>query len=288
MTYQRVRHIALVALLLVILPTVLACGGPAAPGGNAAPTRALAQPAEEPTSAPEPAAGEAEPNEPAPQSGDPMARVTGALSLLQGSEETPSVFSSYHIEINSTSPSWDDEADEVKIRTSEIKADVEGDKVHLITSEGSGDDAETSEGYLVGEEQYEVVDGQVQESLWLGLSWAMWPLEPTIILSLAATGTSPAGSEAIDGRTADAFTVDMANADPAVLEAIQGFIGKGVTVAKGQVWVDQETGALLKMVLDFEQDLTLPGEEEVKGHGAGHIEIAVSQVNSVTVEVPEA
>ncbi len=65
--------------------------------------------------------------------------------------------------------------------------------------------------------------------------------------------TSGTSIEAIDGRTAEVYDVDMAKADPAVLAGVQGFIGKGVTRAAGKVWVDRETGGLLKANLDLER-----------------------------------
>lgn len=114
----------------------------------------------------------------------------------------------------------------------------------------------------------------------------MWPLTPVVVLSLAGLGAGPAGSDAIDGRSADHFTVDMAKADQAVLAGVQAFIGKGFRKAAGDVWVDQETGGLLKTVLDYEEDVYEPGTENVVGNGTDHIEVEVTQVGNVTVTPP--
>lgn len=273
---------------LLILPALLGsllsgCGGGAAtpqPAATKPAGQATAKPATQPTTAPaKPATG-----------GDPSKRVSDAFGLLVGSGDKPGALPSFHLQVDDSGPSYDRQAKAVTVNKTKIKADVQGTNVHVWVE---GKDGKTTEGYVIGDDDYVVVGGKVQEGglSGVGLSWAVWQLEPVVILSLAGLGARAAGTESVDGRTADVFEVDMAKADPAVLAGVKAFIGKGITVAKGKAWVDQQTGALLKTVLDYEQDLYDMTSSDKNappvGHGAGHIDIAVSQVGKVSVSLPK-
>ncbi|HOG48861.1 MAG TPA: hypothetical protein PLB78_19695, partial [Anaerolineae bacterium] len=262
------------------MAALAACGGgPAQPAAKPT-TKPAGQPAAQPTAAPaQPVTG-----------GDPSKRVTESLGLLTGSGDKTSVLPSYHIEINMAGPIFDRRDKAVKTDTTKIKADVQGANVHVWIED---EDGTTTEGYVIGNDDYVVKDGKVEEGglSGVGLTWAMWQLDPVIILSLAGQGAQAAGGEDTGGRTAEAYTVDMAKGNPAVLAGIQAFIGHGISNARGQVWIDQQTGALLKTVLDYEQDVYdhTSSEKDAPpvGHGSGHIEISVTQVGKVSVNLPQ-
>lgn len=284
MTARTSRIVALLALFALLVPLVSACGG----GGNKNVVQPTPKPGAQPTAKPGAQATTA-PAKPA-TAGDPTERVTEALGLLMGTGGDPGALPSFHIQINDSGPSLDMRSKEVKTNKTRIKADVQGVNAHLWVE---GEDGKTTEGYVIGNDDYVVEGGQVKEGglSGVGLTWAVWQLDPVVILSLAGLGARAAGTEAIDGRTADVFEVDMAKADPAVLATVKAFVGRGITVAKGKAWVDQQTGALLKTVLDYEQDLyditSSDKNAPPVGHGAGHIDIAVSQVGKVSVSLPK-
>jgi len=277
------RTIAAVVLVALLAPLVAACGGG---GPSAQPT--AAKPAGQATAKPA-AQATAAPAQPA-RGGDPSDRVSQAYTLLMGESDKPGVLASFHLELAETAPQYNRESKAVETTKTNLKADVQGTGVHLWIAE---DDGTTTEGYVIGSDDYVVQDGKVEQNVMagVGLTWAMSQLSPVIILSLAGLGAKPAGTEAIDGRKADAFDLDMAAADKLTLDTVRAFIGRGVTVAKGKAWVDQETGALLKTALDYEVDLYDSTSSDKNapplGHGAGHIEIAVSKVGKVTVSLPK-
>ena len=79
--------------------------------------------------------------------------------------------------------------------------------------------------------------------------------------------------------------MDSANAPTGAMGALGAFLS--VTSAKGTVWVDKETGALLKCSLDWEQTFTdAPGSKTVVANGKGHIELVVTKVNNTSVKLP--
>jgi len=185
----------------------------------------------------------------------------------------------------------DHESNEVIDGITDLKADVQGENMRLLYD----DDGETVEGYVIKEDsgetkEYEVKDGERQEAFAVSMAWVTWPLGVIAPYSLAAIGAEAAGSEAIDGRQAEVYTIDMTKADATVVAGVQAFIGEGISAAVGKVWVDQETGALLKMDIDWEEDVydVMSGEKDAPpvGHGSGHFEIEVSQVGQVSVSLP--
>lgn len=279
------RALACLLLIALLMPILAACqpaGGQ--PATQTQPTSPSSKPAGQSTSAP--TAAPAKPS----TGGDPSKRVSDALGLLMGTSGEPGALPAFHIEIKMASPSYDRQAKAVKTNNTDMKADVQGVDAHVWILE---DDGKTTEGYVIGDDDYVVNNGKVEKGglLGVGFSWALWQLEPVIVLSLAGLGAKQAGNEAIDGRTADVFDVDMAKADKAVLAGVQAFIGKGIAVARGKVWVDQQTGALLKTVLDYELDLYDATSSDKNappvGHGSGHIEITATKVGKVTVSLPK-
>jgi hypothetical protein len=58
-----------------------------------------------------------------------------------------------------------------------------------------------------------------------------------------------------------------------------------IASVSGKIWVDQQTGALLKAVLDYQAEVTDSSGND-QGSGSGHVEITVTQVGNVTVALP--
>ena len=113
-----------------------------------------------------------------------------------------------------------------------------------------------------------------------GLAWILWPLDPAVILGTAANGAQASGTEVLDGRTAEVYTVDVSGAMGATAGA-----SLAVTSVSGQVWVDRETGALMKAELDYQADVK-DQDGNIKGNGSGRLEITITQIGNVTVILP--
>jgi len=273
-----------IGVSLVIL-SLVACGGgapaatptPPAPPGETPAARAVT-----PT---QPAA--ATPTQPpAPPAEDLQSRISDSLNRTMGVEEI--FLPSYHLEISGAEPVWSAETSQVETKTYTLVADVSGDDIYLVYTR----DSETIEGYIIdgglakeGGKEYEVVNGELQDSFTMGLTWALMPLGVGMPLIVAATGPTSQGGDNIDGRAAEKYGVDSANALPGVLEIVTAFIN--ITSSRGTAWVDSETEALLKAILDYEQRFTDPEDpEKVLGTGSGHVEILVTRVGQVTVQLP--
>lgn len=163
MSARRTRIIAIMLLAALVLPLLAACGSPAKPaaqptaaapasGGN---SNEPGEPEPKPTTAPaQPSSG-----------GDPQTRVTESLNLLNGTGDEGSVFPSYHIEVKTSGPSLSMQTKEVYISTLELQADVEGENVHLTYTDQDG---EPVEGYIIGDDNYTVDDGELKEG---ALAW---------------------------------------------------------------------------------------------------------------------
>ncbi|MFZ6030089.1 MAG: hypothetical protein ACOYYS_20425 [Chloroflexota bacterium] len=197
-------------------------------------------------------------------SADIPTRIANALGLVLGENDRPSVFASYHAEVALDIP-----GDGLK----HYSADVQGKNIHLIFAEGG----EFQEVYTIDEQEYIVEASGVREGLGLvGLTWVMWPLDVIYPYSIASAGPTFIGEEALDGRIAEVYALDSANVDPATLQALQSFSPVTIQQAKGTIWIDKETGGLLRLVLDY----------GVEGQGSGHIEITFSQIGAVSVQRP--
>jgi len=273
-----------ISVSLVIL-SLVACGGgaPAAtPTPPGPPGETPAAPAVTPTQPP--AVTPTQP--PAPPAADVQARISDSLNRTMGVEGM--VLPSYHLEISGSEPVWNAETSQVETKTYTFQADVSGDDIYLVYTR----DGETIEGYIIdgglakeGGKEYEVVNGELQDSFTMGLTWALMPLGVGIPLVVAATGPTPQGGDSIDGRAAEKYGVDSANAPAGVMGMLGGIIN--ITASRGTAWVDQETGALLQTVLDYEQKFTDPeNPDTVLGTGSGHVEVLVTRVGQVTVQLP--
>lgn len=277
------RIISVTGVFLVVL-FLVACGG----GAPAATPTPLGPPGETPA-APLPAATQppapAATQPPAPPAADLQARISDSYDRTVGITDAGVVLGSFHIEMSGSDPIWNAETSQVETKNWTMTADFQGDDVHLVyTSDG-----ETTEGWVIDQDKesekwYEMVGGQVQESFLLPLVW-LNVLTPIFPLVVAATGPTSQGGESIDGRAAEKYGVDSADAPPGVMGMVGGFLN--ITSSRGTVWVDQATVALLKTILDYEQKFTDPEKPDtVLGTGSGHVEILVTRVGQVTVQLP--
>lgn len=214
--------------------------------------------------------------------------LSGALNLLLGTTDKPSVFESYHLELVLDTPQANDDDTAVVNEKISISADVAGKNVHILQI----DPGETTakEGYIIGdtEKEYKLVDGAWQEMMGqIALGWAMWPLQ--VVMPYAYTTSVYAGKlgiEEVDGRKAIAYALDTTKADPAVLAGMQAF-GVGNFTGTGKVWIDKETGALLKLQLNYTEDVSKADASAVIAQGTGSITMEVTKVNQVTVTSPQ-
>lgn len=214
--------------------------------------------------------------------------LSGALNLLLGGSDTPSVFDSYHLEMVLDTPQANDDYSAVVNEKVSISADVAGKNVHIFQIDPG--ETEPKEGYILGdtEKEYKLVDGVWEEMMGqIALSWAMWPLQ--VVMPYAFTTSVYAGklgTEEVDGRKAIAYELDTAKADPAVLASMEAF-GMGEFSSTGKVWIDKETGALLKLQLDYTQDVYNADASAVVAPGSGSITMEVTKIGQVTVTSPQ-
>ena len=212
---------------------------------------------------------------------DPGRLISKALGLTLGTGQPP-VLPSARLEASGADPAWNRSLRKAEVTTYTVQADMQGADLHLLYSTAK---ANPIDGYIVGGKEYRLVNGHAQLAPGsVKLYWAEWPLNAGFALAAAATGATPQGETDLGGRTAQVFAVDSANANPAALAALKGF--SDITASKGTVWIDKDTGALLKATLDYQATLTDPASKAVLGTGNGHVEIAVSNVGSVTVALP--
>jgi hypothetical protein len=237
-------------------------------------TVSMVGPQTEPTSAPgttpQPGAG-----------GDPVLHVASGLSILLGLDESQPGLPSYHMEAYHKIPAW--EGGGVVQYEDWMIADVQGKNIHFSDRVlNPGGSTTTAEAYLIGEEEYDVENGKLQPQgpSMTQMAWVLWPLDPTVILGTAANNAQSSGTEVLDGRTAEVYTVDASGAMGGV-----GGVSLAVTAVSGRVWIDQETGALLKAELDYQADVK-DQDATVMGSGTGRLEITVTQVGNVTVTLP--
>lgn len=214
--------------------------------------------------------------------------LSGALNLLLGGTDTPSVFDSYHLEMVLDTPQANDDYTAVVNEKVSVSADIAGNNVHIFQIDPG--ETDPKEGYIIGdtEKEYKLVDGVWEETMGqIAMAWVMWPLQ--VIMPYAFTTSVYAGkigTEEVDGRAAIAYELDTAKADPAVLASMAAF-GMGEFVGTGKVWIDKETGALLKLQLDYTQDVYNADASAVVAPGTGSINMEVTKVGQVSVTSPQ-
>lgn len=212
------------------------------------------------------------------------ADLSNALNLVLGSSDKPGVFDSYHIELSLDIPQLSDDSTSVVNEKTLISADVAGKDVHIIQTDPGA--TESKEGFIVGDKEYKMIDGKPQEMMGqIALGWAMWPLQVVMPYAYAANFAQKTGTDTIDGRAADVYTFDAANADAASKSMMESFGLSGMTNGKGTVWIDQATGAMLKLDMTYDETLSDSDQKEI-GTGTGNISIEISKVGQVTVTSP--
>lgn len=213
----------------------------------------------------------------------PAVRVVEALSLLLALDGEPAALSSYHLELQHQAPTWDAASGAVRSQASSLVADVQGTAVHFADrTSSSGGALSVTEAYVIEGKEYVVQNGvPVLGSGMASLAWTLWPLDPTSIISAGATGAILTGTELVDGRPSEVYSLSGTG----LPQASFGGMGIPVTASEGQLWVDQSTGALLKAVLDYEADVK-DGSGTIRGQGTGHMEITVTGIGVVSVALP--
>jgi hypothetical protein len=121
------------------------------------------------------------------------------------------------------------------------------------------------------------VSPRVQQQCWLrAYAW-------TPALSAAASGPAAAGEQTLDGRLADKYNLQ---ARPKALEHIRPMMN--LSSSTGTVWLDRQTGALLKAMITYKENFTEQrGSDNVIGTGDGRVEMTVTRVGKVTVKSPK-
>jgi hypothetical protein len=210
--------------------------------------------------------------------------LPGALNLVLGSTDKPSVFSSYHMELTLDTPQLNDDSTAVVNGTTQISADVAGTNIHIVQVDPGATDSK--EGFIIGDTEYKLVNGEKQDTMgFIALSWAMWPLQVTIPYAYASNWAKKTGSESIDGRIADIYTFDSADSSVAS-QAVMASAGlSGMTNAKGTVWIDQETGAMLKLQMTYTESLSNSDGKQI-GSGTGNVALEITKVNQTQVVEP--
>jgi len=222
-------------------------------------------------------------------SGDLIRRISNALSLVLGTDTNPSAFPSYHLELTGTIPALDFSSGTIVVNNEQISADVQAGNIHLVENKTPpGGSPVTTEGYLIDETNYLVSGGITQEDIFgIQMIWLSWPLDVLGPLGMAGMGAEAQGSEAISGRSADKVAIDTAKADPASLEMAKGMmpLNPEISEAHGTIWLDHETNAMLKLVIDYIGAFK-DSSGNMVGSTPGHIEIVVSQIGQVMVSLP--
>jgi hypothetical protein len=253
-------------------------------------TTSVSVPAAEPT-----AAANVVPVEPAaPAQTEPggtpglSSRVSDSVNKLLLLEEKQ--LDSYRIEMSGVEPNIDIMDNTLSEKKYQRQIEIDGDNVHMISNLEEKGEKTTREGYVIGGlnvdtmKDYEVKDGKLEDGGGMvGMGFAMFPLSVGMPVIMGGQGATLQGEEQIAGRTAEKYAIDSANI-PAEALAFTGF--KSI---KGTAWIDKETGTLLKLMLDYEQEFVDPDPNSTKvlGVGTGRIDLEVSQIGQTKVTLPQ-
>lgn len=197
---------------------------------------------------------------------------------------------SFHLQMMARQPRFDRAGQRVITEDWRLSANLERDNVSVkcqLKESGTGR-TQTIEGWILGEGRpggipYEVIAGtldvspRVEHQCWSRVyAW-------TPVLSAAASGHAPAGQETIDGRTADKYRIE---ANSNALDRIRPMMN--LSFSRGTVWLDRQTGALLKAMLRYKENFTAGrGSDKIIGAGNGHVEMTVMRVGNVAVKTPK-
>ena len=211
-------------------------------------------------------------------------RVGGSLNLVMGSDSKPGVFASYHLEADLSLPGLNTNGDGIEVAKSSVSADVEGKNIHLVMSDSDG---AGREGYIIGDKEYKMVNGSPTEMMGqIALSWAVWPLKVVIPLAGTATFAVPNGNDTLSGRAVEVYAIDSAGYDPATFKQLQDSGMFPYTAAKGTVWIDHETGGLMKADLTYQENI-YDSAGKLLGNEAGAIKLEISNIGAVSVTAPK-
>lgn len=212
------------------------------------------------------------------------ADLGSALNLVMGSDSKPSVFPSYHLEATMDTPTLSDDQTTIVNETTQMSVDVAGSDVHILQID-PGETAQ-KEGYIIGDKEYKIVDGAPQEmDGQIALSWAMWQLKVVGYYAYPAYFAKKSGTDTIDGRAADVYTFDNSDTN-AASDAALNTMGVGdMGTGTGTVWIDKETGGMLKLDMTYTSTITDTDQKEI-GKGSGSIKLEISKVGQVTVTSP--
>jgi len=217
---------------------------------------------------------------------DQATRLAKALSLLMVSGDKPSPLASYHLEVNETVPALDQQTGKVKVSKVQVTADVDGTNYYIKHTQ---DQKVINDGYMIAGQESDVKNGQISPGLGLlAVEWASWPMDMLMPYTIASLGPTAQGQEQVDGRSADVFALDSAKANPTALSAIQSmspFSNMSLKSASGTVWLDQQTGAELKLHLVYTGEIK-NSQGASLGMADGSIDLSVTQVGKVTVKLP--
>jgi len=221
--------------------------------------------------------------EPASSSAPLETNLGEALNLVTGTQSRPSVYPSYHIEVRLNMPALSEAGKSVIVKARKLTADVQGRNIHVFYNYQSDP---TMEGYLIGDQEYQVTDGKPQE---VGVSpistrWAMWPLDVVAIFAPSAIISQKSGADELEGRPADVYTADTV-ANPIQLQTLNT-IGTTLKLFKGTIWIDKQTGGLLQTSMDYQMDISSLDGSMIVGTGDGHLELAISKIGQATVSLP--
>jgi hypothetical protein len=196
---------------------------------------------------------------------------------------------SYHLDMKGKQPRFDRTARRVYFDEWRLGADAERDNVSVRCEIKDPATAKTEriEGWILGHGRpggipYEMIGGKVDVSPRIQQQCWMRAYAWTPALSAAASGAISAGQQTLDGRTTDKYAVE---APDGALARVRPMMD--LTASKGTVWLDQQTGALLKMALTYRENFTDPrGSENLIGTGDARIEMTVTRVGKTTVKSP--
>ncbi len=246
------------------------------PLGNETIVRVLAAGGEPSGPAPTPTAGTPGGDSDLPAS----VRIITSLSKLFGTGDTPGALPSFALAVSESMPSA---SGTNSLAT--LQAEVQGTNVHFVLDSGG----KKTEAYLFEGKEYEVIGGKTQPgSAMLSATWTLWQLDPLTILSAAGmAGPQAEAGTTLEGRQVDVYSVDNTGLGGTGQDSSFGLLPYIITSIQGTIWMDHETGALLKADLQFEAAVRKPGESTPSAHGKGEFHLAVSQIGKTTVALPQ-
>jgi hypothetical protein len=220
-------------------------------------------------------AGIVTPNEPtttAAPGENPQAHVQDSLTLLIGSQDTPSVLPSFTFKIDLVLPEG------LPQQSESLNGEAETGTFHFSGSY-----------FGMQVEAWRTLDGQfLNESgspdSGVGLpAWLNWQTIATSAVQTVAMAAIDSGAETVGGRPAEAFTVTGAGSSSDA-SGVPGNMGIAFSDMQGKIWVDRATGALLKADLTFQIASILTGMSNQPGKGS--LTIQVDQVGQTKVTLP--